>query len=436
MDSMIFSLIFAIETKNNINMMKRTLLLLITTVTAIYSNAQLTLDGCKQMAHDNYPAIKQYRLIEQSRDYSMSNASKGYLPQINASAGANIFADILDIPQEAASQLGSMKNELYSVGVQINQVIYDGGNISAKKKVTKAQADVQREQLNVTMYDINSRVEQLYFGLLMLDEQIKQNHLLQHDLGISKNTVTSMMTNGTANQSDVDAVSVEEIKAKQSEGSLKTSRKAYLKMLETFIGEPLSDATTLEKPTGNINTPGISSTNNRPELEYYAAKGKLLDEQRKALNTGLMPKLNAFGIGMYHNKVIGMMKNELLAAGLSLSWNIGSLYTRKNDISKIETERQQIAADRETFLFNTGLQSESSNAEITNLQQQITLDEDIINLRESIRSKAEKKVMNGTETVNEMLRDINSVNEARQTKAIHEIQLTKEIYNLKNINNN
>lgn len=42
---------------------------------------------------------------------------------------------------------------------------------------------------------------------------------------------------------------------------------------------------------------------------------------------------------------------------------------------------------------------------------------------------------NGTETVNEMLRDINAVSEAKLAKAFHEIQLLQETYKLKNINN-
>lgn len=40
----------------------------------------LTLDECQKMAHDNYPAIKQYGMVETLRDYNVSNATKGWLP--------------------------------------------------------------------------------------------------------------------------------------------------------------------------------------------------------------------------------------------------------------------------------------------------------------------------------------------------------------------
>lgn len=133
-----------------------------------------------------------------------------------------------------------------------------------------------------------------------------------------------------------------------------------------------------------------------------------------------------------------MLKNGFEAyykVGATLTWNFGSLYTRANDKRKIETERLNIQAEREAFLFNTGLQSELQRGNIESLRRQISQDDEIIALRENIRSKADVKVANGTETVNEMLRDINAVSEARLTKAFHEIQLLQEIYKLKNINN-
>lgn len=414
-------------------MTKRTLLLFVTALTAVCAAAQVTLDGCKRMARDNYPAVRQYRLIEQSRDYTVANAAKGYLPQVSVTAGASMFTDLIDGKAGMGLNIG---NELYSAGIQISQTIYDGGAIAAGKRTARAQAEVSRGQLDVTMYEINSRVEQLYFGILTLDERLKHNRLLQNDLEISGRTVTEMMAGGIANRSDLDAVSVERMKALQAESGLKASRRAYVRMLSALTGTPIHDSTALETPPLPEEQPADAAANRRPELDYYNARGRLLDERRRSLDAALMPRLGAFGTGMYHNKVMSRMSNSLFAAGVSLSWNIGALYTRQNDIRKIDTERRRTESERETFLFNSRLQSENANGLIDNLRQQIALDDSIIALREAIRDKAETKVKNGTETVNEMLRDINAVSEARQAKAIHEIELVKEIYNLKNINNN
>jgi outer membrane protein TolC len=391
----------------------------------------LTLEECKQMAHDNYPVVKQYRLVQQTRDYTLQNIVKGWLPQVSANAGGYAFTDMLATSNQMAAMGMDMKNYMLNGSVTVNQNIYDGGQMAANKQVAEAQSDVQSNQLNVSMYEINDRVEQLYFGILLLDEQLAQVKLLQEDLTISNNTVSSMMKGGVANQSDLDAVRVEQVKSQQQQGSLVASRKAYLRMLGVFINKQLNENTQLERPS----MIAVSEANNRPELNYYTAQSKLLDAQRKQLDTRLRPTISAFGMGMYHTKVMDMMKSGMLLGGLSVSWNIGALYTRKNDIKKLELQREQIESQRETFLFNNRLQAENTNGQIENLRSQITQDEEIVSLRESIRSKSEKKVKLGTESVNEMLRDINAVSQARQQKALHEIQLLKEIYNMKNINN-
>lgn len=391
----------------------------------------LTLDECVEKAYANYPAIKQYRLIEQTRDYNLSNAAKGWLPQIGLSAGAYAFTNIID--GDMQDKMGvDMENYLLNAAVSINQSIYDGGQTAATRRITRAQAEVERHQLDVTMYDIDERVQQIFFGILFLDEQIKQNLLLQDDLAISYKSVESMLSGGVANQSDLDAVKVEQIKALQQEEALRSSRKAYLRMLGVLIGEQLSEGISLIKPD-NRQTNFAGEALGRPEISFFTAQENLVDEQRKQLNTRLRPTLSAFAMGIAHSNVTDLMNNNVLMGGLSLNWNFGALYTRKNDIRKLETKRLAIDSDRDTFLFNTKLENENSNGIIETLKAQIEQDDEIVSLRESIRSKSEHKVEAGTESVNEMLRDINAVNSARQQKALHEIQLIKEQYNLKHI---
>lgn len=287
----------------------------------------------------------------------------------------------------------------------------------------------------MAIYDVYERIDQLYFGILLLDEQIRQVRLLQDDLSLSYQAISGMVRGGVANQTDLDAVKVELVKAAQTETGLVTSRATYLKMLSTFIGKPISDSVNLVRPAES-DVSGM--VNNRPELALYSAQNRLLDQQLKSLDTHLRPRLGLFLQGGYGNPALNMLKNGFEAyykVGATLTWNFGGLYTRANDKRKIETERLNIQAEREAFLFNTGLQSELQRGNIESLRRQISQDDEIIALRENIRSKADVKVANGTETVNEMLRDINAVSEARLTKAFHEIQLLQEIYKLKNINN-
>ena len=414
--------------------MKRIGLFLVLMGWALLGKAQLTLEACYEQAEANYPLIKQYGLVEQSREFNLSNASKGYLPQIGVSAGAYAFTDILNMPAQLEQIAGGMENHLLSASVTVNQSIYDGGTIAARRGLVKAEAEVEKGQVKVSMYDVRQRIDQLYFGVLSIDEQLKQTLLLEDDLKLSLQTVEGLMRGGLANQSDVDAVRVEQIKANQRVGSLRTLKRTYLLMLGTFINQKLGEDTTLAKPVASGSE--LDRNNYRPELNLYTAQSQLLDAQKKMLDAQLRPKLGAFATGMVHSKVTDFVNSGLLLGGISLSWNLGALYTRKTDLQKLEPQRRQIGVTRETFLFNTQLQGESSDGVIQDLRTQLAQDAEIVTLREGIRDRAQRRVENGIETVNEMLREINAVSEARQTQALHEIQLLQEMYRMKHLYNN
>lgn len=416
--------------------MKRILFFVMLVFAVVPAFTQITLDECRSLARANYPLIKRFSLVEQSRSLSVSNASKAWLPQVSLSARASYQSDVTRIPVDIPGvDISPLSKDQYDVSVHVSQQIYDGGSVSSSKRLADARSDVEREKVNVAIYDVYERVDQLYFGILLLDEQIRQVRLLQDDLSLSSKSVSGMLRGGVASQTDLDAVKVEQVKARQSETSLLTSRATYLKMLSTFIGKPLGDSVSLVRP----DEADVSVVvNNRPELSLYNAQNRLLDQQRNVLDTYLRPRIGLFLQGGYGNPALNMLKNKFEAyykVGATLTWNFGNLYTRANDKRKIDTDRLGIEAEREVFLFNTGLQSELQRGNIESLRRQISQDDEIITLRERIRSKADVKVANGTETVNEMLRDINAVSEARLTKAFHEIQLLQEIYKLKNINN-
>ncbi len=394
----------------------------------------LTLEQCRQMAHDNYPAIGQYRMIDESRDFTLSNATKGWLPQVSASAGAYAFTDILKTGPQTAMMGIDMKSQMATGMLTVTQNVYDGGRIAAQRQVAAAQSDVQRRQLDVTMYAVDERVDELFFGILLLDEQMVLNELLQHDLATSEQTVRSMMRGGVANQSDLDAVLVERLKAEQQMDALGASRKAYVRMLGVFVGQELPEEGTLQRPADS-GSGGTQWGVNRPEMQYYASQEVLLDARRRQLNAQLLPQVSLFGAGVLHTKVSGLVNNGLLAGGVSVTWNIGALYTRKNDLRKLEVERAMNDSQKRVFLFQNRLQNEQADGTISSLRKQIAKDEEIVRLRESIRNKSDKKVQMGTESVNELVRAINAVSIAKSQKAQHEIELLRETYKQKHINN-
>ena len=241
------------------------------------------------------------------------------------------------------------------------------------------------------------------------------------------------MRSGIANQTDLDALQVELLNARQQRDAYEASRTAYLRMLSTFIGKELESNTSIEMPS--MPTEGNGSDGaSRPEMSLYASQDLLLDAQRRQLNSALLPSVNLMGIGLWHTKVTDMVNSGMLLGGLTVSWNIGALYTRRNDLRKLDVQREQNDVQRKTFLFHNKLQRQETDGTVTALRKQLASDDEIVKLREGIRRMADRKVAAGTESINELVRDINAVNKARSQRAIHEVQLLKALYAKRSLN--
>lgn len=419
--------------------MKRTILSLALFLAATLAHAQLTLEKCQRQAQSNYPLVRQYGLIEKVREYDLANAGKGYLPQFSLSGKATYQSDITQLPVTIPGvDIKTAPKDQYQVMLELQQTLWDGGDIRNKKRLTRAASEVELEKQNVDMYALNDRVNQLFFGILLLDEQLEQNRLLQDDLGRTYQQVSDYMDNGIATQSDLDAVSVERLNTRQQRVELEMSRQAYMYMLAAFIGKELSPETVLTKPVVEAAGYVGSGENYRPELRWFDAQGKRLDIQEETLKTRLMPRFGLFAQGAYGNPGLNMLKDEFSAyymAGVRMSWNFGSLYTLKNDRRQIGNTRRQIETNRDVFLFNTRLQATQQDANVLSMRKQMADDDEIIRLRTNIRRAAEAKVENGTMTVTDMLREITAESMAKQAKALHEVQLLMSIEQLRYIQN-
>ena len=408
----------------------------------------ITLDECQTKAKANYPLVKQYDLIEQTAQYNISNANKGYLPQLTLSAKATYQSDVTQIPAVLSQTLStiakkdisfqSLSKNQYQAVVEANQILWDGGVISAQKKTTNAGTEVEKKKLEVDLYALNDRINQLYFGILLLNEQIKQNNILQSELETNMNRIAAYKQNGVANQADLDALKVEQLNANQHETELKSTRKSYFIMLSAFTKLKIDENTEFSKPEINLSLLN-DTTNRRPEISLFEAQNKIYESQKLLLNAGNLPKLNAFVQGGVGDPGLNMFKPGLspfYIGGLRLSWNFSGLYSQKNNIRKLDISKKTTDIQKETFLFNNDLANKQQRTEIEKLQSTLSSDNEIIRLRENIKKSASVKVDNGTLTVTDLIREINAEDQAKQLKSLHEIQLIMSVYQLKNNINN
>lgn len=397
--------------------------------------ASLSLAECYALARANYPLIKRMDLIGRSESYSLDNAAKAWLPQVSMSAQASYQSDVTKLPfdQEKISalipgfEIPVLDKDQYRAVAEVNQMIWDGGGTRATKAVVRAEAEVSKSQLENDLYLLNDRVNQLYFGCLLQDELLEQNRLLLADLEVNLARVEAMERNGVANRSDWESLRVAQLEARQQRVGIEASRVAFRRMLAELIGLS-ADSLRLETPAD----PGLlSMTVARPELRYFEALENLSQTRERQLTAGWMPRVGAFVQGGYGRPGLDMLDVDFAAyyvAGIRLTWNLGKLYTLANDRRKLATERREIEARRETFLLNTRLDLLNRQEEIRRLSEQLRDDEEIIELRTSVKEAAEAKLQNGVISVADLIREINAVDQARQAETIRRLRRLMAIY--------
>ena len=421
-------------------------IILLFTMMPIMAQAQ-TLEQCQLAAERNYPLIRQYDLISKTTDLTVANIQKGWLPQVSASAQATLQSDVTAFPdqiQKVYQQMGidmeGLRKDQYRVGIDVQQTVYDGGSIKSQKEIVRQQGEVQSAQNEVTMYNVRKRVNEMYFGLLLIDEQIKLNSDLQELLSANEKKLASMYKSGTAAESDYQSVKAERLNVMQQATGLQSQRQALIRILSAFCGIEVKRA---EKPNYQLSTVKSQLEVRRPELKAIDAQLRLADAQEKALDAALMPKLGVFAQGFHgypgYNLFEDMMGHKWSLNGMigaRLTWNIGALYTRKNDRAKLNAQRSIFNIQRETFLFNNNLEQIQQNENIERYRKLMADDEEIITLRNAVRRAAESKLSHGIIDVNDLVKEINAENGARVQQTIHEIEMLKEIYNQKYTTNN
>ena len=224
----------------------------------------LTLDSCYFLAKQNYPLIKQRLLIEKTNEYTIDNISKGFLPQINFAGQATYQSDVTQFPK-AIPGVPVLTKDQYRIYAEVNQPIYDGGVIREQRKLQEASAVVDQQKLEVELYKLKDRINQLFFGVLLVQEQQKQNELMKNDIVHGLDKINAAIANGTALKSSADVLKAELLNADEQTVELQANKKAFTRMLGLFIDRQLDSNTVF------ITPPGITLEQNirRPELQLY-----------------------------------------------------------------------------------------------------------------------------------------------------------------------
>lgn len=408
------------------------------TATAVYSQTvnSLTIDSCYAMAKRNYPLVKQYALIEKSKEYSIDNANKNYLPQFNIAGQATYQSEVTKVPISIPNvSIPELNKDQYKLYGEVSQPITDLFTVKDQKELVKANSEIEEQKIEVELYKLKERINNLFFGLLLIDAQMQQTELLKKDIQSGIDKINTAIANGTALKSSADNLKAELLKANQRTIELKSNKKGYAAMLSLFVNQPILESTTLVKPNPQI----ISNIINRPELKMYDLQKKTFDVQSKLITAKNLPRFSLFFQGGLGRPALNMLSNDVKGyyiGGLRLNWSLTGFYTYNKEKKILALNQNSLDIQKDVFLFNTNLNLQQQNSEVTKMQELIETDNSIITLRESIKNTTKNQLENGTVTTNDYLTAVNAQDQAQQNLLLHQIQLLMAQYNYQTTSGN
>ncbi len=412
------------ESSKNHSLKIISLLLFLVLPLTIVAQQTLTLDQCFDMVTKNYPLAKQSTLLNDKANLDIEAINKGKLPKLDINAQATYQSDVTSLPIQIPNvTVVPPNNDQYRATLDISQSIYNGGLIDASAKVKEATTKVDQQQLEISLYGLKNKVNQLYLSVLLLQENKALLGAKEKQLQTRINEVKAGVEYGTLLPSSTNALEVELLKIKQNYSELDYSKSNLIQRLSLLIGKELNKDVALQEPEV-FRTPPKKA--DRPELMLFELQKEQIDFSTELLTKTNSPKLSAFAQGGYGNPGLNMLDNSFKTfymTGLRLNWNIFDWNKTKTEKESLQINKEIINTQKETFELNNNLELVDLQTEIDKLQELIVFDEAIISLRENMVKTAESQLKNGVITSSAFISEFTDMFEAKSNLNLHKTQL-------------
>ena len=415
--------------------MKRLLFFIVIFLTILPVRSQeITLAACQEQARANFPLTRQQGLIDQVTKNTIEALMAQYFPQFRLSGQASYQSDVtkidLNMPDGFPKiDIPTPEKDQYKLYLDVSQTIFGGGSLGVQQQFTKAEAEVNKQRIEVELYKLRDKINQVYFGILLADEQQKQTDILKNDLNTALEKVKVMVKNGVSLETNQFNLEAELITINQNIKNIELGRSALLEILGKLIGKDLDKDTQLTKP-GTIR---LKSDFVRPELTLIDLQKNTLSLQNLQLAAQNVPEISLFLQGGWGKPALNLFSTKFepyYLGGVRLQWNISRLYTILRERRIIETRLKMYDVEKEVFQLNNEIEQTQQQSKITQLRSALKSDNELIELRSKIKQTSQIQLDNGVITSADFIRDANAENQARQKKALHEMQLILEQYHL------
>lgn len=390
----------------------------------------LTLDYCQKSAIENYPLTKGKQFLLLANKMKIESLNTNYLPRLNLNSQATYQSDVtkisLDIP---GIQLPSPPKDRYDLSIEISQTLFDRAMTKKLKKLEEMNLSVDTLKIEVDLYALKEKVNTIFFGILVLQENEKLLNMISAELGKKITMAESGVRNGILIISELDLLKVEKLKIDQQKDETTQHRYASIEMLGKYLNQPLPNGVSFRKPVYFEK----EEINNRPELKLFEAQINKIETSIEVLHSKHQPKIGAFAQTGYGQPGLNMLSenfNAYYLAGVKLTWNIFDWKQTTKEKQILKNNQQIIGSQKETFNKNIDIALTNLNASVSRLRNLIETDKEIIELRSRITRKYSSQLENGIISSSEYITQLIAETQARINHQIHEIQLLQELNNI------
>lgn len=405
-------------------MKKRIGLIILLIPAFLFAQQQLTLEDSYILAIENHPIKAQNDWLKEKSDEEISILEFGKLPKLDLNAQAIYQSEVIHFPGDLPNMSIEYPNkDQYRASLDATQMIYNGNNIKAQKKLKEAELQTNHQKVEVNLYDLKYRVNQYYFNVLLLQEQNQLLSLKREQIEERLKEVKASVNYGATLESSEKVLEAELLKLEQDQTQVQADHKKALNQLSMLLHIELQDDLVLETPNLIISN---SKENKHPELKLFELQESQLEASKGVVSKEILPALSGFAQVGYGNPGLNMLDNsfqDFYRIGVKLNWNVFDWGQNRKKKRIIEYNKKLISTERENFLLNNNIKENEAYGDINKFQNLLEKDDRIINLREEVLEVSSSQLSNGVIRPSEYITELNDLFEAKIDKKLHEIQL-------------
>lgn len=411
------------------------------------SAQEVTLQKCHDWLDSAFPLVHQLEVVEKIARTSVILANTAYFPQLALEARASYQSDVtgidISIPELEAfgitpPTIPRPDKDQYQIYLELFQLIFDGGGVRQAKRTTIAKAKVKSAEVGVLLEEAHRTVEDLYFGLLLLERQRELHGVYTEELMRNMTRVDNLLANGVADALDKRHMELALLRQSQRGRQLRAAREGLLASLSSLVGKDLSDSLLRfarpDPPSGVDSAVSPSTVFRLAALSELEGKRELAHQEAKALSSRWWPTLGVFGRAGFGKPALNMLSNSFepyYVVGVAFKWNIAALYT-------LGGERKVKGLEQQLYTYQLEATKEKYSAEYTALCARVKSmdalvleDEAMLESLNSMRDLMQLRVDQGTSTVQDLLDILSEIQRLESQRALHDLERLKTLYQMR-----